>query len=250
MRTWRDCAIRSRLAGQPLGGARLSEREEKIVSEYSLALETRSATGKGAARKLRGRGRIPGVVYGRGREPVSVSVDPLLLERLLKSSHAGINTLIDLQGESAVAGRTVLVKELQREPLRGSLLHADFFEVDLKQRLDVSVPVHVKGEPRGVQMGGVLEHTLREIELSCYPNAIPDEIIVDVSALEIGDMVHVNELALPADVELLTEGSLAVVSVIIPRATEEAAAPPAEVQVVGAAPTEAEAGTAEEGESD
>lgn len=218
------------------------------MSEFSLALEPRSATGKGAARKLRSRGRAPGIVYGHGKDPVSVSFDPTLLERLLKSSHAGVNTLIGLEGSAAVAGRTVLLKELQREPVRGALLHADFFEVDLKQRLHVSVPVHLKGQARGIQLGGVLEHTLREIELSCFPSAIPDEIVVDVSALDIGGAIHVSELVLPADVELLSEGSLAVVSVIVPRAEQEAA--PAAAAEAGAAAPAVEGAPAEKGDKD
>jgi len=115
----------------------------------------------------------------------------------------------------------VLVKELQREPVRGSLLHADLFEISADEQIQVAVPIHLSGDAAGVVMGGVIEHVLREVEISCLPRAIPDEIIADVAALEIGDSLHVSDLPLPEGIELITDASLSVVSVILPKVVEE-----------------------------
>jgi len=115
----------------------------------------------------------------------------------------------------------VLVKELQRGPVRGDLVHADLYEVDPNARVRVSVPVHLRGTAHGVTMGGLIDHSLRVIELDCLALAIPDEILVDVEALDVGDSVHVSDLVLPEGVELVTQAELSVVSVVAPRVEEE-----------------------------
>jgi large subunit ribosomal protein L25 len=195
------------------------------VAESSITVEIRDdqARGKGVARRMRAAGRVPGIVYGPGRDTVSISVDPVSLEQLIETSHAGVNTLIDLAGASEVAGWTVLVKELQREPVHGSLMHVDFYEVNLESRITVSVPIRLTGTAVGVTMGGLLDHALRALELDCLPNAIPDEISVDVTALEQGHSIHVVDLVLPEGVELNSQGDLPVVSVVAPKAEEEVA---------------------------
>jgi len=202
------------------------------VGEISISVELRDGRGKGPARRLRAAGRVPGVVYGQGKGAVAISFDPIQLERSIKGSHAGINTLFDLDGEKSVEGRTVIVKELQREPVRGDITHADFLELDLTARLNVSVPVHLEGTPQGVVLGGILEHTLREVELACLPNAIPDELTISVEALDVGQSLHVSDLSLPDGVELLTDPELSVASVALPKAEEEVVA--AEVTEEGA----------------
>ncbi len=191
------------------------------MAEISMTVEAREGKGKSFNRKLRSRGLAPGVVYGSGREPVPVSFDPKLLESKIRSSHAGINTLFGLEGDASVAERTVMVKELQREPLKGAVIHADFFEIDLTERLQVSVPLHLVGTAPGVVDGGVVEHSMRELELSCLPDAIPDEISVDISELEVGSSLHVGDLELPDGVELAASPELSVVSVVLPRVVEE-----------------------------
>ena len=202
------------------------------MADVSIALESRSGTGKSYNRKLRAKGRVPGVVYGSGKEPVSVSFDPKVLEAKLSQSHAGINTLFDLEGDSAVANRVVMVKDLQREPVRGEVLHADFYEIDLTERLHVSVPVHLSGSAPGLIEGGVIEHALRELELACLPNAIPDEVIADVSELELGQSLHVADIDLPEGVELVSHPELSVVSVLLPKAITEDVVEPAEGEEV------------------
>jgi large subunit ribosomal protein L25 len=185
----------------------------------ALAAEYRDATGKGVARKLRAAGRIPAVLYGKGAETKAISIDPSALQRLLQSSGAGINTLIELSVDGST--RTVLVKELQRDPVRGRPLHTDFYLVELDKKVEVSVPIHLVGRPEGVELGGILDHPLREIELECLPRAIPESVSVDVSALQVGDSIHVRDLELPEGASVRTDVNLAVASVIAPAVVEE-----------------------------
>jgi large subunit ribosomal protein L25 len=196
------------------------------VAENELVVQVREGTGKGVARKLRAAGHIPGVCYGRSSPSIGIAVNPKALDRLLAESTAGMNTLIDLrvEGSGAYDGKSMLVKELQRDPVTGSMLHVDLYAVDLQQTIQVSVPIHVTGTAEGVKMGGILDQTLREIELECMPEAIPQEIPVDVSALDIGQSLHVRDLALPEGVTLQSDPDLAVVLVAAPAAEEEVAA--------------------------
>lgn len=192
------------------------------MGEAKLAVEAREGRGKGVARRLRMKGMAPGVVYGAGREATPIAVQVAEFERLLETSHGGINTLIDLEGSSAASGRTVIAKELQREPIRGSLLHVDFYEVNLREKIEVSVPVHLDGTAQGVVLGGVLDQQLREVDLLCLPSAIPDDLRADVSHLALGDSLHVSELALPEGVEILTDAELPIATVLIPRGLRDA----------------------------
>ncbi|MFP8878001.1 MAG: 50S ribosomal protein L25/general stress protein Ctc [Myxococcota bacterium] len=193
------------------------------MGEFELEAEPREATGKGPARKLRVAGRIPGTCYRHGGTSVSVSVEARTLGDLLKSSAAGLNTLIDLKvaGGGEFDGVQVIVKELQIDPVSRDLVHADFFAVDLTETIHVSVPVHLVGSAFGVTMGGIVDHALRTLEIQCLPNAIPEEFQVDVSALDVGDAIHVRDMILPASIELLTDRDLPVVSVVAPAVVEE-----------------------------
>jgi large subunit ribosomal protein L25 len=230
------------------------------VADVALDVEIRTDKGKGVARKLRGAGRIPGVCYARGKAPLPVSLDPRRLEKLLASSATGINTLIDLRvaGGGDYHGRVVLVKELQRDPLSKRYLHADLYAVDLEQTIQVAVPIHVTGSAPGVTNGGILDQALRELQVECLPRAIPDQIAVDVSSLEIGMSLHVRDLVLPEGVKLVSDLDLSVVSVVVPAAVvAAAAAPPAEGEAAlaaegaeGAAPAAEGAAPAEPAEGE
>ena len=211
------------------------------MAENALSGEVREGSGKGVARKLRAAGRIPAVVYGKGKAGSNITVDPTELEKLLHASGSGMNTLIDL----SVGGghTTVLVKELQREPVRGGYLHADFFEVDLTAKVQVDVPIHFVGKAKGLEFGGILDHPVRELEVECLPRAIPDAIEVDVTALEIGDSIHVREVTVPEGVRVLTEGDLSVASMVPPTAEEE---PEVTEPAEGEVPAEGEAAAAGE----
>jgi large subunit ribosomal protein L25 len=216
------------------------------VAENALVAETRDGTGKGVARKLRQAGRIPAVVYGRKRATQSITVSPEALQKLLRGE-AGMNTLIDLSLSGA--STTVLVKGLQRDPVRGRYLHADFYEVDLTQKVIVAVPVHLVGKAAGTDFGGILDHPLRELLIECLPREIPQRIDVDVTALQVNDSIHVSDLRLAAGLTIRTDGALAVASVVLPQAEEVApVAAVAEGEVVeGEAAAAAPAGDAAKG---
>ncbi|MDJ0788934.1 MAG: 50S ribosomal protein L25 [Myxococcota bacterium] len=210
------------------------------MAENTLIAEQRSETGKGIARRLRAEGRIPAVLYGRGVEAQSLSVDSRALDQLLRASGAGRNTLIDLQVEGK--GNLVLVKDIHREPVRGGFMHADFYAIDRDQRVEVKVPLHFVGKAPGMDFGGILDHPVRELDITCLVTAIPESIDADMSPLNLGDALHVRDVPVPDGVEVVTDGDLTVAICVAPRAVEEEA--PEEVAAEGegeAAPAEAPA---------
>ncbi|MFO0690740.1 MAG: 50S ribosomal protein L25 [Myxococcota bacterium] len=209
------------------------------MGDVQFAVEGRETTGKGANRRLRQRGLVPGIVYGGGRAATPIAFDVARFERLLATSHSGHNTILDLTGLAAVAGKTVIAKELQREAVRGRITHVDFYEVDLTTKIEVEVPIHLTGTPVGVVNGGVLDQQLRELELMCLPNAIPDAINVDVSALDLGSNLHVRDLVVPEGVDVKSDADLTVATVLIPRGLRDEAA--AAQEAAAAAPAAAKA---------
>jgi large subunit ribosomal protein L25 len=213
------------------------------MDNLALEVEPRQDTGKSAARRLRREGKVPGVVYGI-QEPSSVTVNPKELEKIF-SSAAGTNAIIQLEITGQVkAVRPVIVKELQRDAMSDRIVHADFLEIRMDQKIRVNVPLILDGESPGIKLGGILSVLLRELEVECLPNAIPSEILVDISALETGDVVHVRDLTLPADVELITGADDPIVTVIAPVEDDEAT-PEDEDAAEGAAPAAAKSGDAE-----
>lgn len=211
------------------------------MGDVQFAVEGRETTGKGANRRLRQRGLVPGIVYGGGRAATPIAFDVAKFERLIATSHSGHNTILDLTGHAAVAGRTVIAKELQREAVRGRITHVDFYEVDLTTKIEVEVPIHLTGTPVGVVNGGVLDQQLRELEIMCLPNAIPDSIEVDVSALDLGSNLHVSDLVVPQGIDVMSEADLTVATVLIPRGLrDEAAAAQEAAAGAPAAPAKAE----------
>lgn len=189
------------------------------MAENALAAEMRSGTGKGVARKLRAAGRIPAVVYGQGKPTQHVAVDPRVLDHLLHKSGAGLNTLIELQLEGGP--RTVLLKDLQRDPVKGFYLHADFHEIDLTESVEVTVPIHFEGHARGEEFGAIVDHPYRELDVECLPRAIPDHIVVDVTPLDVGDSVQAGQIPMPEGVTLLTDPEAVVASCMVPSVAEE-----------------------------
>jgi large subunit ribosomal protein L25 len=192
------------------------------MPEIVVTAESRTESGKNANRRLRIKGLIPGVVYGAKKETLPVSVSPKDIGAVLKSA-SGENTLFDLDLKGS--RRKVILKEFQREPLKGKLLHVDFYEVALDKRIEVKVHVEIVGIPVGVKtQGGILDFVTRELEIECLPTEIPDKISVDVTALELGKHLRVSDLQIPDKITVLTEPGVVVVHVVAPRA-EEVAAP-------------------------
>ena len=191
-----------------------------------LAVELRTQTGKGVARRLRVGGDVPGVVYGHGCDATPVTVNARALSRLV----AG-NKIISLTGPSELSGKLVLVKSAQVDPVSRALLHCDLYAVDPSQKIEVSVPLHFAGKPKGVELGGVLEELLRSIEVRCLPLSIPTGFTIDVGEMEIGDVLHARSLPLPEGVELETDPEAPLAHVLAPRvdagAEEESAEPAA-----------------------
>jgi len=219
------------------------------MERIKLEASERQETGKGAMRRLRALGQMPAVVYGSESTPTNLQ----LVERTLDHAVAhGVNRLIDLTVGSQKP-RLVLVKDLQRDPLTQKLVHADFFQVDTKQKIHVSIPVHYLGRPKGVIVGGVFETLLREVAAECLPLEIPDAFELDVSDLDIGDALHVSDITVPDGVDLLTALTETAVHVVAPRVVEEPTEDEEDVAADGEAPAaegEAPAAETKEGASE
>src|SRR6185369_14907679 len=171
------------------------------MASASLSAEARTETGKGVARKLRAAGRVPAVVYGHAREPQSLSLTTRELEKLLSQISTG-STVVEL----TLGGATTktLIREIQRHPFKRQILHVDFQELVAGEKISVSIPIVLTGVPDGVRMdGGILDQTMRELEIEVDPSNIPNHVEVDVTKLTIGSSVHVRDLQLPEGVEVL-----------------------------------------------
>jgi large subunit ribosomal protein L25 len=219
------------------------------MPDFVVAAQSRTESGKNANRRLRGQGLIPGVLYGAKKETIPVAVSPKEIVSILRSA-SGENTLFDL--DLGGSKRKVILKECQREPVKGQLLHADFYEVALDKAIEVKVHIEITGVPVGVKVqGGVLDFVTRELEVECLPTEIPDKIVVDVSELELGKHLRVSDLTIPPKVKVLTEADVVVVHVVVPRA-EEVVAPVAEAAAaegVAAEPEVIKKGKTVEGEA-
>ena len=206
----------------------------------NLEVERRTGKGKGAARRLRRNGQVPAVVYGI-REPASLAVSPKELERVL-ATRAGANVIVQLNVAGDAKGeRPVLIKDLQRDPMKGRILHADFLEIRMDRKIGVSVPIVLRGEAPGIKQGGVLSQLLRELEVECLPIAIPAAIAVDVSGVNLNGVVHVRDIALPEGVDLMTDPEEPILTVAAPQEEEKPVEEAVPVAEEGAAPADAAA---------
>ena len=190
------------------------------MASAQLSAQARGNGGKGVARKLRGDGRVPAVVYGHGRDPQPLSINTRELERLLDHISAE-NTVIDLDIDGK-ASRT-LIREIQRHPFKRQILHVDFQELVAGEKVTVRLPIILIGVPDGVRMdGGILDQTMRELEVEVDPSNIPNHVELDVTKLVIGSSVHVSDIPLPEGVEVLEDMDASVCVVSAPRAVVEA----------------------------
>src|SRR6187397_1323113 len=195
--------------------------------EATLEAVKRSDKGKNEARRHRAAGRLPAVVYGTARDGkapvgVPVTVDPKGLMRILHSD-SGVNTLITLQFDGGTT--QVLVKEYQRDPITQALLHADFYQLAMDKAIVVTVPVSLRGEARGVKVGGgLLDFVTREVQVECLPADIPEHIDVDVTDLDLHGSIRLRDVATDAKWKLITDGDTMLVHVVVPKAEEAAVA--------------------------
>ncbi|HEY6853153.1 MAG TPA: 50S ribosomal protein L25/general stress protein Ctc [Gemmatimonadales bacterium] len=218
----------------------------------SLTATPRAADGKGAARQTRFAGKVPAVVYGHGRPTQPLALDALALEKALTGIEPA-STLFELTVEGKKS--RVLIREIQRHPVRPDVIHVDFYEIHADEKVRLKVPVHLVGTPEGVRNGGgVLDQVMREVEIEVLPEHIPERVELDVSALAIGHSVHVRDLQIP-NAHILVAAEVTLATVVPPRAEEELApAPEATAEVAEPElirkPREDEEGEAVEGEAE
>lgn len=222
------------------------------MAHVALTAQSRKETGKGAARTLRRQALIPAVFYGPEVDPVHLSLEYRDLEKLIKTG-AGENVIIDLAietGDSTLSHRAML-KEIQMDPVKRTILHVDLYEISMDKTIEVEVPIILRGAPKGVSEGGILQQVSRTLEISCLPDNIPDAFELEVSELEIGDSLHVSDLKIPEGIEVLAEEELTIATVVPPTKVEEIEPEvPEEEEEREEVEAEAVAETEEEGEKE
>ncbi len=224
------------------------------MKEIVLAAETRAGLGKGPARQSRRDGRIPAVIYGPETEPKAIAIDQKTFKAAIRSV-SGASTLIDLDIDGKKS--KVIMREVQRDPVTSEIIHVDFHAVSMTKPINVAVPIHVVGSAIGVKRdGGILQINMRELEVLCLPNQIPERIDVDVTELAIGDSIHVKNLTLPEDINVVADSTRTVLVIGAPTVvkvdepTEEELAAAEDEEAAEGAEEGAEAKPAEPGEGD
>lgn len=217
------------------------------LETLEIRVDARDKKRKRDAKRLLRNGKIPGILYGPKTQAIALALD----KREFSSRVADLegSHLVRLKSESsALADKVALVKAMQHHPISGDVIHTDLYEVDLSAKITVNVPLHFIGKAEGVVRGGILQPIVREIEVECLPLDIPAFFDVDVSALDIGDSVHIEELTMPEGVTAVYESNLALVAVVPPTVEEAPAAAAVPVEGAEVAPAAVEA-TTKEGES-
>lgn len=186
------------------------------METVALKAHMRDTRGKGAARALRRTGRIPAVLYGRKTPATPVSVELRSLEAILREGTGNVFIDLNIEEEAGAKPHTVMIKDMEIHPTYRDVLHADFYEVDMSRKIRADVPVVAEGTPAGVEEGGILQVIRRELEVWCLPNKIPEEIVIDVSHLGIGDSIHIEEVPADEGVEYPHEVDFTVITVASP----------------------------------
>ncbi len=202
-----------------------------MALKASLKAAARTAGRKKGAKALRAQGQVPAVIYGHGREPQSLSIGAVELDRLLETI-APESTIVEV----AMGGQTTraLIREIQRHPIKQGIVHVDFQEIHAGEKLRLEIPIHLVGTPEGVRnQGGVLDQVLRMVQIEVLPEHIPEHVELDVTVLTIGKSLHVSDLKIP-NVHILNDMALTVATVAAPRAEEEVTPAAAATAVEGA----------------
>jgi large subunit ribosomal protein L25 len=194
-----------------------------MAQQVKLKVEKRTVVGRNAIKKIKSQGLVPGVIYGSQAEPMPLQVEARALTNVL--AHAlSEHVLVELEitDGSQNTNRLALIQEVQHHPLRPELLHVDFHAVSATEKITSEVPIEAVGDALGVRtFGGLLEHSLRTLEVECFPQDLPEIVRIDVTNLNIGESLHVRDIPLPSGVESLTPADLTVVSVVASRVGEE-----------------------------
>ena len=187
-----------------------------------LDSKKRTMTGKGSARKLRSVGRLPVILYGPETSPIMLSLDYKQLQKILRGKSAE-NIIFDLKIDSNGTNQSmrVMIKEIQKDPVTRDYLHVDFYEISMEKELEVDIPVYLVNTPIGVSEGGILEHVRREVKIACMPKNLVDKIEVDVSGLDIGQSLHIEDITLPPGLKSIEDRDLTIATVVAPAIEEE-----------------------------
>jgi large subunit ribosomal protein L25 len=183
------------------------------MQHKELNVELRSKTGKGISRQLRSADMVPGVVYGKGMDPIAVSIKHREL-RAATAGEGGQNNLITLVGGGSLDQSMAIIVDLQRDALKGTYKHVDLHRVNMTEKLRVTVPIVLKGTAIGVKEGGLLDLAHHELHVECLPSNIPDHIEIDIADLAVAHSIHVSELVLPDGVKVLDNPKTSIVSVL------------------------------------
>ncbi|KAB0669425.1 50S ribosomal protein L25 [Oryzomonas sagensis] len=205
------------------------------MQQKLMNIELRSKTGKGVSRQLRNADMVPGVVYGKGMDPVAVSIKYRDLQDAL-AGEGGQNNLITLVGGGSLDQSMAIIADMQRDALRGTYRHVDLHRINMNEKLRVTVPVILKGTAAGVKEGGLLDLAHHELHVECLPGNIPDNIEIDITNLQLNHSIHIGEIPLPDGVKLLENPKTPVVSVL--GRTKEEAEEDAAAAAAAAAPAE------------
>ncbi len=184
------------------------------MAQVELNIEIREKSGKGVARKLRAAGKLPAVVYGKGLEPAPIVVDPSELEAAV-SGESGLNTLITLTGAKDLAGKVVVLKNADVHPIRRDMISADLHVINLTEKSSFMVPVNTVGTAAGQKEGGSLQLVRNELEVLCLPTQVPQSIDIDVTELQIGDTIHIEDIAVPEGVEFVYDVNFTVLTLSV-----------------------------------
>jgi len=209
------------------------------MATIQLDSKKRTTTGKGSARKLRSIGRLPVILYGPETNPIMLSIDYKQLRKTLRGKSAE-NIIFDLRVDSNGENHSkrVMIKEMQKDPVTRDYLHVDFYEISMEKELEVDIPVYLVNTPIGVSEGGILEHIRRELKILCMPENLTDKIEIDVSGLNIGQSIHVEDITFPPGLKSIEDGDLTIATVGAPTIEEEVV----EEEVVEEEVEEAESG--------
>ena len=212
------------------------------METIELSAEHRIRTGKEDTAKVRQAGSIPAILYGSEEPSAAISIIDADLARILrKTGNHFVLLNLKIKGKDGEKVESAIIKAIQRHPVNEKIIHVDFFRVSLKKQVSVDVPVELKGEAPGLKLGGVLQQSTRQVRVRCLPNQVPDAAIADVSALNVGGVVHARELILPDGVELLSDPAATILSIVTIKVEEEvvaadAAAVPGAVAAEGVQP--------------